>query len=73
MDPVKQIFSAFGSQSELARRIHAPITTVNVWHSKLVIPHWRRRDILDAAISLASPLPAGALEYLSELPPKRAA
>ena len=72
MDPVKQIFSAFGSQSELARRIRAPITTVNVWHSKLVIPHWRRRDILDAADALASPLPPAALKYLSELPPERA-
>ena len=57
----ERVVEAFGGLTKAAEKIGAPITTIDSWRSKGNIPHWRLRQIREAAekagISLPSDFP----------------
>lgn len=47
---VEDLIDAFGGLSEMARALgHKHVTTVQGWKESNRIPHWRHREILEAA------------------------
>jgi hypothetical protein len=46
---VSQIFEAFGGVRPLARRLKVPVATASSWKRSESIPHWRLREIEEAA------------------------
>lgn len=66
MDPITEIFAAFGSPAKLARATGIAAQTVHDWKGKGKpnIPSWRRPVILAALRSTDAKVSAETLAYL---------
>ena len=54
----QRIIDAFGGLTEMSRKLNGvPITTIQSWRDKGRIPHWRRREISEAAAREGVSLP----------------
>lgn len=68
MDPVDEIFAAFGnSPTKLARAAHMDVRTVDAWKRiPKKIPKWRREKVLEAVLNAGVVLSSSALAYLRD-------